>query len=202
MQDWVADNNKGLIRPSAQPDPDAALYLCNTIYLKGKWARPFFESSTSEGTFTQEDGTQITCDFMHDTRSSVFVRGSGYTRGDLEVRGTAAPLELPAARRGDSLDTLLHSPDQLAAMLAPGGVPALPTSVEYSIPKVDIESNVSLREPLEAMGIRDAFHPDSADFGPMVRTMRSRLYVGESRNRGPACSGMRKASRPPPIQRF
>ena len=87
MQDWVADNTKGLIRPSVQPDPDAALYLCNTIYLKGKWARPFFESSTSEGTFTQEDGTQITCDFMHDTRSSVFVRGSGYTRGDLEVRG-------------------------------------------------------------------------------------------------------------------
>ena len=175
MQDWVADNTKGLIRPSVQPDPDAALYLCNTIYLKGKWARPFFESSTSEGTFTQEDGTQITCDFMHDTRSSVFVRGSGYTRGDLEVRGIGT-MSFLLPDEGVSLDTLLHSPDQLAAMLAP--VDALPTSVEYSIPKVDIESNVSLREPLEAMGIRDAFHPDSADFGPMVDHV-SRLYVGE-----------------------
>lgn len=156
MQQWVRDNTNGLISPDIQTE-GALLYLCNTVYLKGKWEFPF--SSPRPGEFTGRDGSPISCDFMHATRDGSYYKGANYTRGDVSM-GKLGAMSFFLPDEGVELESLLNA-EQLKAMLLHETEYC---EIAYSIPTVDLKSKVTLNDTLTALGIRDAFDPFHANF--------------------------------------
>ena len=63
---WVSDKTKGMIPKILDQVPgDAVMYLVNALAFDGEWSDPYPAENTVPGTFTREDGTTQTVDFMH-----------------------------------------------------------------------------------------------------------------------------------------
>lgn len=157
MQQWVRDNTNGLISPTIDPPKDSILYLCNTVYVKGKWSSPF--SYPMPGKFTGRDGKSISCDFMHATRDGNYYKGANYTRGDVSM-GELGTMSFFLPDEDVALESLLNA-EQLKAMLLRETEYC---EIAYSIPTVDLKSKVNLKEMLTGLGIQDAFDASRADF--------------------------------------
>ncbi len=157
MQQWVRDNTNGLISPTIDPPKDSILYLCNTVYVKGKWSSPF--SYPMPGKFTGRDGKSISCDFMHATRDGNYYKGANYTRGDVSM-GELGTMSFFLPDEDVALESLLNA-EQLKSMLLRKTEYC---EIAYSIPTVDLKSKVDLKEMLTGLGIQDAFDAFHADF--------------------------------------
>jgi serpin B len=165
IDDWLSSqtNNRinGLLGPGALDD-STRLVIVNALYLKLPWAKPFRESNTKPDYFDDGAGTSVSVDFMHAVQDLPYADD-----------GQAQVLALPLANGELSvLIALPHADVSLAdyeAALSAGSVAlAIPKSSEQvavSLPKIPLfTSGVSLSEPLQALGMRDAFDAGAADF--------------------------------------
>ena len=162
---WVSTNTNHKINeliPSGALDEYTRMVLVNAIHLKLPWAKEFRGEATANADFTRGDGSIVSTSFMNDEGHY------GYTDGPL-----AQLVSLPLSNGQLSVVIgLPHADVSLAnyeASLATGGATfASPKSSEFvyvSLPKVAFTSpSVSLASALEAMGMKQAFVPDAADF--------------------------------------
>lgn len=165
INDWVASNTNDRIKDLLGPGAisiDTRLVLVNTIYMNAAWEAPFDPNETVDGSFTDEDGAQLTAKMMSgsphalfastDTASAVTLRYSG---GKLSLtailpKGTLADFEKALDAKG--LDALF------------GARTERPVSV--TMPRFKIAGDsVSLATELKAMGMQRAFQ--GADFSGM-----------------------------------
>ncbi|XP_053212893.1 plasminogen activator inhibitor 2 type A-like [Panonychus citri] len=60
LNSWVSEKTCGKIDKilSRSPNPDMLLLVINTVYFKGKWAKPFNKKYTFDETFANSDGTK------------------------------------------------------------------------------------------------------------------------------------------------
>lgn len=168
---WIKKQTRGMIPelvPRSAIDPLTRLVLTNAIYFKGAWADEFSPERTRPAPFTRLGG---------ETRDVPMMRRRDRYRYARIEELRAATLELPY--RGEGLAMLLVLPD------AADGLPALEAAltpehlaqaaraasrreVELGLPRFSLTSDLSLREPLVAMGMVKAFDPDRADFLAML----------------------------------
>lgn len=172
MKQWVSHNTKGLIEPDIKPEPNIALFLCNTIYLKGPWIDQFHAVQTKE--FTTESGQKLQHEFMSSTRSGGYYAGENYTRGDIYVKDIGT-MSFFLPHEGVALKDLLTA-DQLEAMLLSD---AEHCEIAFSIPKVDIKSKVDLKKSMMALGVQDAFDSSSANFS-LFTNQTTPVFIGKA----------------------
>jgi serpin B len=150
------DKIKDLLKPGILTG-DTRLVLTNAIYFKGDWQYQFKKDQTREGAFQIGDGKSVKAPMMHQKGNFKFA-----FLPDLSA------LELPYSGKDLSMIVLLpHKTDGLPALekkLNADLVNAvmgrlMPTSrLEVTLPKFKTTSEFSLKEALQALGMKQAFN--------------------------------------------
>ena len=168
INQWVDDKTRHriaeIIGPGVLTDL-TRMVLVNAIYFKGTWAAPFPESATQPDKFYTEPDTTISVPFMHK-------RGRfSYSEND-QLQLIALPY---AGRQLDMIILLPRSRDgigQLEKSLTVASLSAWTSGmrdqqVDVALPKFKMSSGFDLAKALRALGMKDAFEMDRADFSGM-----------------------------------
>ncbi len=164
INDWVSDQTNARVKdllPPGSVSESTRLVLTNAIYFKAPWLLPFEAKDTSTGSFTPLVGTPTSVPMMHKAAALAYARAGDFQAVQLPYNGAqlAMLLIVPDAGRFAAFEGELDAP------LYQGILEALEThDVRLALPKFQFDSTLSLSEPLAALGMRDAFDPNAADF--------------------------------------
>ncbi len=182
INSWVSTATAGKINPLLGPnaiDGSTQMVLVNAIHAKLPWQSPFDKSQTGPGMFTRGDGTTVQPDFMNQT----FEPDSGVSIGYADT-ADGQFLALPLS--DGQLSVVFALPKKDLATLTGSltkdsfSVPVTDATVILSLPKFSFTgASVSLKAPLQALGMTEAFK-DSADFNGMVtKPLPNGLFIGD-----------------------
>jgi serpin B len=176
INDWVEANTNKKIKdliPSGVLDADTRMVLTNAVYFKGQWEVEFDKKLTKDGPFTQADGTKKDVPLMHRTGELRYAEGDDWQAVDLGYKGKETAMTVLLPKTADGLADLEKtlSPDLLAGIFKGVARP----KVILTLPRFKAETKFSLREPLEGLGMKDAF-TGKADLTGM-HTSPEKLFI-------------------------
>jgi len=169
INDWADTSTHGKIKQVVQwpLDPLTRVILANAIYFKGKWDRPFDKQSTKDRAFNVLPGgtpKQVPTMWQHGHFN--YQQGDGFQAVRLPYAGghlqmylflpdtNSSPTKLLTGFNADSWrDKILPRFQGKAGTLA--------------LPRFKLDYDVTLNDPLKALGMRQAFAGD-ADFSAMA----------------------------------
>ena len=159
---WVADSTGDLIQelvPAGFLSAETRLVLVNALHLKAAWQT---ELSTGGGTFATAGGEERSTEMLHGS-TSTWHEDELCRATSLDTYGGDLALALvqPVGEVAEVLDAWTEDSAGLSALLS--GLEGSQASTRLSVPAVDIDWGVSLKEVLDGLGMADAFS-DSADF--------------------------------------
>ena len=164
---WINQHTGNLMADRLQDfsmSENTVMAAVNTVYYHSQWAEQFL--TTTQDTFTAQDGTQTTCDFMqHTDASGEAVVTDRYTKSYLQLSTGQMYVVLP--KEGVSVDVLL-SEDTLWEMFEDSSYEY--AQVEWSVPKFTTDTDLDLKDALTAAGVTDAFESDAANFSAIADT--------------------------------
>jgi len=173
---WVEERTEELIRdllPEGSITNVTRLVLANAIYFKGDWETQFEQDLTSPGDFTRLDGSKTAAQMMRNTTRLRWADGDGFAAVELPyVGGKVAMLAIvPDAGRFEAVENAFDAValEALDPRLAP-------VTVDLTMPEFEYSFGAGLKEPLSALGMREAFS-DGADFSGMDGTRE--LFVSD-----------------------
>lgn len=159
MNNWVSENTYGMIKEFLADVPeDAVMYLISTTALDARWSEVYY--SSSQGSFTKEDGTIQQAEFMYggefhylkDDTAQGFLK---YYEGNQYAFAALLPNE--GIRVSDYVSSLTG--EKLHGILAD----SIRTEVHTVLPKFEVRYETEMNDILEEMGITDLFDTDRAD---------------------------------------
>lgn len=174
INDWVSDKTNAMIPQLIDRiPPEAVMYLINALAFEAEWEKPYKTSQIHEDSFTREDGTVETAEFLSG-EESVFLEddfASGFIKY-YSGRQYAFIAMLP--NEGVSLDAYLKTLDGLHFLKLMDS--AREVSVRTMIPKFESSSSSELSDVLRGMGIKLAFDQDQADLSGLGEA-EGNLYI-------------------------
>lgn len=174
INDAVADQTAGKITNLIPPgliDQLTRLVLTNAVYLKARWESQFPADATRQRPFYPERAEPAATDLMHLEASLTYHRGDGYQAVLLPYRGGS--LAMAAVLPDGPLSELTGPAGQLGPSGGGAGVGGLLAGllsdgtrcqVDLSFPRFRVDAGFMLKDTLEALGVRAAFTPGTADF--------------------------------------
>ena len=175
---WVNDNTHGMIPEIIEEIPDdAVLYLINALALEAEWETPYRKTQIKmERVFTTEDGRDQPATLMYSTED-------WYLR-DTHAQGFLKPYQGGRWAFAALLPEKGMKLEDYAASLTGEGLHGIltgaeKTAVETAIPEFTSEYRVELSDNLKAMGMTDAFHWETADFGAIGSSPSGPLYISK-----------------------
>ncbi|HEX2210570.1 MAG TPA: serpin family protein [Longimicrobium sp.] len=183
---WASEKTNGRITQMVRPplDPDLVLYLMNAVYFKGRWADEFQASQTRPMPFHAPGGT-VQRPMMQRTGSYGYLRADGFQALRLPYRGDRFAMYVLLPDAGASVAALRGrlTPDAWAGWMRGLGAPR---EVRVVMPRYRVNVESQLNEPLQALGMADAFSPSRANFGAMLPAeylARQNAYVSEAKQK-------------------
>ncbi len=168
INQWVDDKTRHKIAEIIGPrvlDESTRMVLVNAIYFKGTWTTPFPEFATQPDKFYAKPDTTITVPFMHK-------RGKfGYGENDqlqllaLPYVGRQLEMLVLLPRSRDGIEQLENG--LTAASLSAWTSGMRNQQVDVALPKFKMSSGFNLAKALAALGVKDAFDSERADFSGM-----------------------------------
>ncbi|MCA9570345.1 MAG: serpin family protein [Myxococcales bacterium] len=166
---WVEQQTEGRIKdllPDGAITSDTRAVLVNAIYFKGDWKHPFEPMATRGRPFTAHDGTVTDVPTLYGNREIPLFDGEGFRLAMLPYEGDALDLVLVVPDATDGLPALER---QLSREALDGWIAgAASTEVDVFLPKLEAEWSGSLVDPLQTLGMKDAFDVKKADFSGMA----------------------------------
>ncbi|NLE64658.1 MAG: serpin family protein [Elusimicrobia bacterium] len=178
INDWVAERTKDRIQdllPLGSIDSLTRLVLTNAVYFKGKWAHAFEEDRTSEEVFWLDADRSVPVQMMF--------RSGGYEYFENDLLQV---LRLPYKGPGLSMIVLLPKDRALGRLEKDISASDLKEwtaalhfeeTVEVSLPRFRFEQGHEMKESLVALGMREAFDDNFADFSGM--TGEREIYIDQ-----------------------
>lgn len=158
-------------------NPQHVMFLINAIYFKGDWREKFDRTKTTPDSFHGTGGSTQPMQLMNAQRDS-----ARYTQA-----ATYQAVDLPYGNGAFSMTVLLPAPgtdiESFAASLTPETWAAITggfhtTKLQLSLPRLTLNWERKLNDDLKALGMRQAFVPDGADFTRMAAAPAgNHLYV-------------------------
>ena len=162
LQDWLNEQTGGLLKEQAEGiklPPETILALATTVYFRSKWSSEFSESQTTDGTFLAPGG-ETDCRFMHQSGSRDYYWGSRFSAVAQYLENNGAMWFL-LPDEGISPEELLQDREAMDFLLANGRWDNSKfLTVNLSLPKFDVSSDLDLIEDLKTLGITDVFDPE------------------------------------------
>ncbi|MCL2450967.1 MAG: serpin family protein, partial [Polyangiaceae bacterium] len=183
INDWVQTQTNGAIYPLLQQPLDSVtrMVLVNAVYLQLPWVTPFVAAGTTSGAFTCTDGSTVTTSYMQLVYEVPYVDD-----GQAQIIALALQGGISAVFTVPHADVSLATYEAGLTATSPAlAIPASTSVVAAKIPKVDFTTaTFSLVQPLQAMGMTQAFEPGAADFtGMCSATTCSGLYIDDVEQR-------------------
>lgn len=163
---WVKRTTDGQIEELLTEIPDEAmLYLINALSFDAEWEKVYEKQQVAAGTFTAADGTRENAQMMHSTEGLYMTDGEtvGFLKPYAGGRYAFAALLPPEGT--DIRDYIAGLTGERFLAAIQGAESAV---VQAQLPKFENACSYSMKEPLEAMGVTDAFGP-RADFTRLGR---------------------------------
>jgi serpin B len=184
---WVEKETREKIKeliPGGVITPLTRMVLANAVYFKGDWATQFKEKDTKDAPFHLDGGEKVPVPMMH--QSGDFDYGEVEYDQESRAGDSMQVLALPYAGNDLSMVLMLPKRRNLAALegkltaanLAAWTKGLHKQTVRVRMPRFKLEPKESLRlnEPLQALGMKDAFDDKKADFRGM-HTGKDVLYI-------------------------
>ena len=175
INNWVADQTNDKIQnliPPGYITPVTQLVLANAIYFKGNWATAFDNSLTQDANFTLASGGQVNVSMMHQTNSYGYMDSDGYQVLELPYAGGRLAMDVILPDAGSGLSTMDVS--QLPSDLGQWLDGLRMQQVNVSLPKFQMTTSFDLSQPLQALGITDAFS-NAADFSGITNATQLQI---------------------------
>lgn len=197
LRDWINAQTGGLLAEQAEGlemSPETVLALASTIYFKAAWNDEFSKERTGTDTF-HAPGGDVDVDFMHSSSQSAFFWGDNFTAVCLSFqRGGDMWLILPD--EGVTADELLQSGEAMNFLLYPkydryddqgnvtqeGWTGQKYLTVNLSMPKFDVSSDLDLIDGLQKLGVTDVFDYTVSNFDPLGASTSDPLYVSQAQH--------------------
>ena len=182
LRNWINEQTGGLLREQAgglSMDPDTVLALASTIYFKAGWDGKFPEHRTQRDIFHAPTGDTET-DFMRRSMEGVYYWGEHFSAVRLYfAQGGSMWLILPD--EGTSPDGLLATGEAMDFLL---GVKSnyKHLTINLSMPKFDVSSDLDLIGGLKALGVTDVFDGRASNFDPLGASTDDPLVVTQARH--------------------
>lgn len=171
FQQWLNDGTGGLLEHQVSRQgftEDTLLALASTLYFKNRWTEEFSGSKTVEETFRAKT-EDIPCDFMHQSRPMNFYRGEYFTAVALDfMDGCTMWLLLPD--EDSSVEALVQEESGLTNLVIHPSdwEDTQYATVNLSVPKFDVTSELELSDLLRELGVTDIFAAETADFSAIM----------------------------------
>ena len=197
LRDWLNAQTNGLLAEQAQGlemSPETVLALASTIYFKAAWSGEFDKNRTETDRFHAPDG-DVDAEFMRQSMMGSFYWGDNFTAVQLSFqRGGSMWLILPD--EGCSVDELLRSGEAMDFLLAPkydqyddkgnvtreGWTGQKYLTINLSMPRFDVSSDLSLIDGLKELGVTDVFDYTVSNFDPLGASTDEPLYVSTAQH--------------------
>lgn len=174
INNWVKKNTDGMIEKIIDDlDPDAVMYLINTVLFDAEWENIYKKDEVRDGTFTALDGTKRTASMMYsaehlyldDGKAIGFIKPykSGYSFVALLPNEDISLSDYAASMTGKSFaDTIKNAED----------VP-----VEAAMPKFSYDYDIEMSGALKALGMSLPFDPEKADFSALGYYESGNIFI-------------------------
>jgi serpin B len=169
INQWVSDQTHGRITGIANGmiDPKYTdLILANAIYFKGRWVDPFDKTLTKDRPFHPAAGPVKTRAAMEMSKKFSYRKGSGYQAVRLPYMGYNLAMYVFLPDPGSSPEKLLQimNGDNWRRVTMPGFAEHEGRLV---LPRFKFETALDLKAPLKALGMKQAFDVNKANFSAM-----------------------------------
>lgn len=183
INDWVkkSTNNKIEKIVDGPVDADVVMYLINAIYFNGSWTTRFDKAQTRTEQFNAVGGTTAPIAMMRRTGSLRVADTPDGQVIDLPYGGDAYAMTILLPKQGKAIRDVVSSLTAESWQTAVAGV--APREVELQMPKFTLRWEALLNDPLQALGMRQAFEPTAADFTRMSRSAGKNLYISKVKQR-------------------
>ncbi len=157
IDQWAREATNSTIKELGLPiNESTIMVLANAIYFSGKWASPFNEKNTSNGTFICEDGTTQTVPFMHGLKKkATYMEMEDYQWVSLPFGNESFSMIFLLPKEGKDLADVLPGAEWKASD------DAWNPSVNMALPRFKLETVKQMKETLDAMGISKIFTQNS-----------------------------------------
>jgi serpin B len=154
---WVEENTEGKIKELLNQGSltmDTRLVLTNTIYFNAAWDSVFSENNTADAPFTLLDSSTVQVPTMSQAEDYGYSAGAGYQAVELpyEKKELSMVIVVPDAGQFDSVEKQLD-----AEFLAKVVSDLKAEMISLSMPKWKLEYKKKLKQPLQALGMTEAF---------------------------------------------
>lgn len=169
MQDWLNEQTDGLLTDyvsDIKMSPEMVLTLASTVNYSGKWNYKFSEERTKSDTF-HSPTADVQCDFMNSERDTAYFWGDKFSSVYMELENNGQ-MRLILPDEGISPEELINDDEVIDYMMSTGGYAnSKYVTVNLSVPKFDVSSNIDLQDGLQKLGITDMFDSSKSDFSPL-----------------------------------
>lgn len=174
INNWVKKNTDGMIEKIIDDiDPDAVMYLINTVLFDAEWENIYKKDEVRDGTFTALDGTKRTASMMYsaehlyldDGKAIGFIKPyrNGYSFVALLPNEDISLSDYAASMTGKSFaDTMKNAED----------VP-----VETAIPKFSYDYDIEMSGALKSLGMTKPFDAAKADFSALGSSDSGNIFI-------------------------
>lgn len=170
MQDWMNEQTDGLLEnyvSDIKMNPEMVLALASTVNYSGKWVNQFSAENTKQAAFHAPNG-DVQCDFLNAERDMNYYWGDHFSSVSLQLENNGH-MKLILPDEGYTPEDLLNDEQFGELMLSTWDYPNNKyVTVNISVPKFDVSSNIDLRDGLNALGITDIFDAGKSDFTPLT----------------------------------
>ena len=165
---WVEKQTRDKIKDLLKPgvlDAMTRLVLTNAIYFKGKWAEEFDKKLTRDEDFFVTPEKKVTAPLMRRTAEFGYFDGGEMHALELAYQGDRLAMVVLLPKSKDGIEGLEAA---LTLNMLEGTCAGLRRrEVRVALPRFKTTAEFSLKDPLVAMGMTDAFAPAKADFSGM-----------------------------------
>ncbi|QKY22151.1 serpin family protein (plasmid) [Halolamina sp. CBA1230] len=165
---WIADQTDDRIEellPAGSVSSQTVLVLTNAISFMANWRHPFDEDRTEPAEFTALDGSTSTVQMMSQDVQVPAATVDGAQAVELPYVGgrTGMLIVVPPAGEFEAYERAFDA-ERLGRI-----VDALEPQRGYvNLPRFEFDSECTLEQSLEALGMTDAFDPNAAEFSRMA----------------------------------
>lgn len=172
LQNWLNDQTGGLLKEQASGvtlNASTILALATTVYFRATWADKFLKENTAPGLFhTLDMEGDITCDYMHQSKAQNYYRGTHFS-SVVRNMGNHYFMWFVLPDEDTTIQELVQDEQLIEFLLSNGRWDNQDyLTVNMTVPKFDVVSDLNLIENLQHLGITDVFNGGLADFSPMT----------------------------------
>ena len=170
LRSWLNEQTGNMLKNSVDNlnfDPETVMAIATTVYFKAKWDDEFKESGNTEAIFHGVSGDK-SCTFMNQQSHGMYYYGEKFGAAYRRLENSGK-MWFILPDEGVTINELLES-EAIEKFFASDKEWASSKyiKINMSLPKFDIDSDITLDDGLKNLGLNDIFDPQKSDFSPLV----------------------------------